>query len=158
MYNSSNNINISEQKRNIENLNENDKPEPGTKLHIVNIPESFNENDINKLFKTFGKIKKIELLKDDLNKFNGQCYLEYEKEKSYQDAINYGTGLKLGDNLTGLKLGDNFLLINRVNPKDDNKTDSNKINYLDKTNYKSSSSLGILGSSINLRSYNHINN
>ena len=150
MYNSSNNINnISEQKRNIENSNENDKPEPGTKLHIVNIPESFNENDINKLFKTFGKIKKIELLKDDLNKFNGQCYLEYEKEKSYQDAINYGTGLKLGDN---------FLLINRVNPKDDNKTDSNKINYLDKTNYKSSSSLGILGSSINLRSYNHINN
>ena len=150
MYNSSNNINnISEQKRNIENSNENNKPEPGTKLHIVNIPESFNENDINKLFKTFGKIKKIELLKDDLNKFNGQCYLEYEKEKSYQDAINYGTGLKLGDN---------FLLINRVNPKDDNKTDSNKINYLDKTNYKSSSSLGILGSSINLRSYNHINN
>ena len=146
MFNSSNNI--SEQKRNSENLSENNKPEPGTKLHIVNIPESFNENDINKLFKTFGKIKKIELLKDESNKFNGQCYLEYEKEKSYQDAINYGTGLKLGDN---------FLLINRVNPKDDNKIDSTKINYLDKVNYKSNSSLGILGSSINLRTYNHNN-
>ena len=146
MFNSSNNI--SEQKRNSENLSENNKPEPGTKLHIVNIPESFNENDINKLFKTFGKIKKIELLKDESNKFNGQCYLEYEKEKSYQDAINYGTGLKLGDN---------FLLINRVNPKDDNKIDSTKINYLNKVNFNSNSSLGILGSSINLRTYNHNN-
>ena len=146
MFNSSNNI--SEQKRNSENLSENNKPEPGTKLHIVNIPESFNENDINKLFKTFGKIKKIELLKDESNKFNGQCYLEYEKEKSYQDAINYGTGLKLGDN---------FLLINRVNPKDDNKIDSTIINYLDKVNFNLNSSLGILGSSINLRTYNHNN-
>ena len=144
MYSSSN-LGLSEQKRNSENSSENNKPEPGTKLHIVNIPESFNENDINKLFKTFGKIKKIELLKDDTNKFNGQCYLEYEKEKSYQDAINYGTGLKLGDN---------FLLINRVNPKDENnKIDSNKINYLEKGNYKTNSSLGILGSSINLRTY-----
>ena len=144
MYSSSN-LGLSEQKRNSENSSENNKPEPGTKLHIVNIPESFNENDINKLFKTFGKIKKIELLKDDTNKFNGQCYLEYEKEKSYQDAINYGTGLKLGDN---------FLLINRVNPKDENnKIDNNKINYLEKGNYKTNSSLGILGSSINLRTY-----
>ena len=144
MYSSSN-LGLSEQKRNSENSSENNKPEPGTKLHIVNIPESFNENDINKLFKTFGKIKKIELLKDDTNKFNGQCYLEYEKEKSYQDAINYGTGLKLGDN---------FLLINRVNPKDENnKIDSNKINYLEKGNYKTNSALGILGSSINLRTY-----
>ena len=54
----------------------------------------------------------------------------------------------------GLKLGDNFLLINRVNPKDENnKIDSNKINYLEKGNYKTNSSLGILGSSINLRTY-----
>ncbi len=149
MYSSSN-LGLSEQKRNSENSSENNKPEPGTKLHIVNIPESFNENDINKLFKTFGKIKKIELLKDDTNKFNGQCYLEYEKEKSYQDAINYGTGLKLGDN---------FLLINRVNPKDENnKIDNNKINYLEKGNYKTNSSLGILGSSINLRTYQNNRN
>ena len=83
-------------------------------------------------------------MKDDANKFNGQCYLEYEKEKSYQDAINYGTGLKLGDN---------FLLINRVNPKDENnKIDSNKINLINPGNYKSKSSLGILASSINLGS------
>jgi len=141
MYSSSN-INL-EQKRNSENSNEKNKPEPGTKLHIINIPESFDENGIYKLFKTFGKIKKIELLKDEeTKKFNGQCYLEYEKEQSYQDAINYGTGLKLGDN---------FLLINRVNPKDNIKSDSTKINYLEKGNYKTNSSLGILGSSINLQ-------
>ena len=143
MYSSSN-LGLSEQKRNRDNSNENDKPEPGSKLHIINIPESFNESGINKLFKTFGKIKNIELLKDEDNKFNGQCYLEYEKEKSYQDAINYGNGLKLGNNC---------LLINRVNPKDDNKIDSNKINYLEKGNYKTNSALGILGSSINLRTY-----
>ena len=89
-------------------------------------------------------------MKDDANKFNGQCYLEYEKEKSYQDAINYGTGLKLGDN---------FLLINRVNPKDENnKIDNNKINYLEKGNYKTNSALGILGSSINLRTYQNNRN
>ena len=141
MYSSSD-LNL-EQKRNSENSNEKNKPEPGTKLHIINIPKSFDENGIYKLFKTFGKIKKIELLKDDeTKKFNGQCYLEYEKEQSYQDAINYGTGLKLGDN---------FLLINRVNPKDNIKNDSTKINYLEKGSYKSNSSLGILGSSINLQ-------
>ena len=141
MYSSSN-LNL-EQKRNNENSNEKNMPEPGTKLHIINIPESFDENGIYKLFKTFGKIKKIELLKDEeTKKFNGQCYLEYEKEQSYQDAINYGTGLKLGDN---------FLLINRVNPKDNIKSDSTKINYLEKGNYKTNSSLGILGSSINLQ-------
>ena len=148
MYSSSN-LSISEQKKERDNSEEKNRPEPGTKLHIINIPESFNENDINKLFKTFGKIKNIELLKDETNKFNGQCYLEYEKEKSYQDAINYGTGLKLGDN---------FLLINRVNPKDSNKIDSNKINYLEKGNYKTNSALGILGSSINLQTYHNDKN
>ena len=143
MYSSSS-LNL-EQKRNGESSIDNTKPEPGTKLHIINIPENFDENGIYILFKKFGKIKKIELLKnEETKKFNGQCYLEYEKEKSYQDAINYGNGLKLGDN---------FLLINRVNPKDNNKTESTKINYLEKGNYKSTSSLGILGSSINLQSY-----
>ena len=151
MLYSSSNLNLSEQKKVRENSEEKNKPEPGTKLHIVNLPENFNENDVNKLFKTFGKIKKIELLKYETNKFNGQCYLEYEKEKSYQDAINCGTGIKLGDN---------FLLINRVNPKDNNKIDSSKINYLEKGKYKTNSALGILGSSINLQTYqnNKINN
>ena len=55
---------------------------------------------------------------EETNKFNGQCYLEYEKEKSYQNAMNYGNGLKLGDN---------FLLINRVSPKANNKTESTKL-------------------------------
>jgi RNA recognition motif-containing protein len=144
MYSSSN-LSLSEQKRTRDNSNEKTKPEPGTKLHIMNIPIDFNEEDICKLFKAFGKIKKIELIKDEKNnKFNGQCYLEYEEEKSYQNAINYGTGLKLRDN---------FLLINRINPKDDNKNNSTKINYLENGIYKSNSSLGILGSSINLQTY-----
>ena len=144
MYSSSN-LSLSEQKRTRDNSNEKIKPEPGTKLHIMNIPIDFNEEDICKLFKAFGKIKKIELIKDEKNnKFNGQCYLEYEEEKSYQNAINYGTGLKLRDN---------FLLINRINPKDDNKNNSTKINYLENGIYKSNSSLGILGSSINLQTY-----
>ena len=122
------------------------KPEPGTKLHVMNLPESFDENNINKLFKRFGKIRKIELKYDEeTNKFNGQCYLEYEEEKSYEDAIKYGTGLKLGDN---------FLLINRINPKDNNKIDNNKINYANAGNYKSTSALGILASSINLGTIN----
>jgi hypothetical protein len=141
-----NNSNLIDQKALYGNQSSNEKnyPEPGTKLHIMNLPENFDENDIIKLFKTFGKIRKIELLNDEqTNKFNGQCYLEYEKEKSYQDAINYGTGLKLGDN---------FLLINRVNPKENNKTDANKINYINNGNYKSNSSLGILASSINIGS------
>ena len=135
--------NMAEQKK-IEE--ENNQPEPGSKLHIINIPLSFCENDVYKLFKKFGKIKKIEMIQDaETKKFNGQCYLEYEKEKSYQDAINYATGLKLGDN---------FLLINRVNPKEDNKINATKINYLENTNYKNNNSaLGILGSSINLQSY-----
>ena len=129
---------------NSQSLKDNDQPEPGTKLHIMNLPESFDENDIIKLFKKFGKIRKIELLNNEqTNKFNGQCYIEYEKEKSYQDAINYGTGLKLGDN---------FLLINRINSKDNNKIDGNKINLINPGNYKSNSSLGILASSINLGS------
>lgn len=52
-----------------------------------------------------------------------------------------------------MKLGDNFLLINRISPKDNKNTEATKINYLDKGNYKATSSLGILGSSINLQSY-----
>ena len=147
LYNTSstgyNNINLIDQKNLYGEQSSKDKnqPEPGTKLHIMNLPVSFDENDITKLFKTFGKIRKIELINDEeTNKFNGQCYLEYEKEKSYQDAINYGTGLKLGDN---------FLLINRVNPKENN-IDNNKINYINNGNYKSNSSLGILASSVNL--------
>ena len=141
LYNSSNLI---DQKALYGTQSSNDKnyPEPGTKLHIMNLPENFDENDIIKLFKSFGKIRKIELLNDEqTNKFNGQCYLEYEEEKSYQDAINYGTGLKLGDN---------FLLINRVNPKENNKIETNKINYMNNGNYKSNSALGILASSINI--------
>ena len=133
---------LSEQKIS-QSIKEKIQPEPGSKLHVMNLPISFNENDIITLFKKFGKIRKIELLNDEeTNKFNGQCYLEYEKEKSYQDAINYGTGLKLGDN---------FLLINRINEKDNNKLDGNKINLINQGNYKSKSSLGILASSINLR-------
>ena len=135
--------NLSDQKSLYNNQSLNDKnPEPGSKLHIMNLPESFDENDIIKLFKTFGKIRKIELINDEqTKKFNGQCYLEYEKEKSYQDAINYGTALKLGEN---------FLLINRVNPKENNKVNVNKINYMNTGGYKSNSSLGILASSVNL--------
>ncbi len=139
-----NNPNLLDQKALYGNqsLTEKNQPEPGTKLHIMNLPKTFDENDIIKLFKVFGKIRKIELINDEeTNKFNGQCYLEYEKEKSYQDAINYGTGLKLEDN---------FLLINRVNPKENNKIDGNKINYINNGNYKSNSSLGILASSVNL--------
>ena len=132
---------LSEQKIS-QSLNEKIQPEPGTKLHVMNLPISFNENDIITLFKKFGKIRKIELINDEeTNKFNGQCYIEYEKEKSYQDAINYGTGLKLRDN---------FLLINRINEKDNNKLDGNKNNLINRGNYKSKSSLGILASSINL--------
>ena len=78
------------------------------------------------------------------NLYNRLNSIEYEEEKSYQNAINYGTGLKLRDN---------FLLINRINPKDDNKNNSTKINYLENGIYKSNSSLGILGSSINLQTY-----
>ena len=127
---------------NDESLTEKNQAEPGTKLHIMNLPENFDENDIIKLFKTFGKIRKIELLNDEqTNKFNGQCYLEYENEKSYQDAINYGTCLKLGNN---------FLLINRVTQMDNNKINSSKINYIHSGNYKSNSSLGMLASSVNL--------
>ena len=135
--------NISAQKNLYNNQSLNEKiPEPGSKLHIMNLPETFDETDIIRLFKTFGKIRKIELINDEqTKKFNGQCYLEYEKEKSYQDAINYGTALKLGDN---------FLLINRVNPKENNKIDVNKINYINSGGYKSNSSLGILASSVNL--------
>ena len=129
---------------NNQNLKDKNQPEPGTKLHILNLPISFDENDIIRLFKKFGKIRKIELLNDEqTNKFNGQCYIEYEKEKSYQDAINYGTGLKLGDN---------FLLINRVNIKENNKNDGNKMNLINPGAYKSNSSLGILASSVNLGS------
>ena len=132
---------LSEQKF-AQSIKEKIQPEPGTKLHIINLPISFDENDIITLFKTFGKIRKIELINDEqTNKFNGQCYLEYERETSYQNAINYGTGLKLGDN---------FLLINRVNAKNNNKSDGNKINLINPQNYKSKSSLGILASSINL--------
>ena len=86
-------------------------------------------------------IKRQIFFDEQTNKFNVQCYLEYENEKSYQDAINYGTALKLGDN---------FLLINRVNPKENNKIDVNKINYINSGGYKSNSSLGILASSVNL--------
>ncbi len=144
LYNSSSlTSGLSEQKLS-QSIKEKIQPEPGTKLHIMNLPNSFDENDIITLFKKFGKIRRIELLNDEqTNKFNGQCYLEYEKEKSYQDAINYGTGLKLGDN---------FLLINRINIKDNNKLDGNKINLINPGNYKSKSSLGILASSINLGS------
>ena len=145
LYNSSSlTSNILQQKvsYNNESLAEKNQAEPGTKLHIMNLPENFNENDIIKLFKTFGKIRKIELLNDEQsNKFNGQCYLEYETEKSYQDAINYGTCLKLGNN---------FLLINRVTPTDNNNINTNKINYIHSGNYKSNSSLGILASSVNI--------
>ncbi len=42
------------------------------------------------------------------------------------------------------------MLINRVNPKENNKIDGNKINYINNGNYKSNSSLGILASSVNL--------
>ena len=147
LYNTStmgyNNLNLFEYKNLYGNQTlESNKPEPGTKLHVMNLPESFDENYIIQLFKKFGKIKRIELINDEeTDKFNGQCYLEYEEEKSYQDAIKYGTGLKLGDN---------FLLINKINVKENNKVDNNKIKNINAENYKSTSSLGILASSINL--------
>jgi len=153
LYNTStmgyNNLNLFEYKNLYGNQTlESNKPEPGTKLHVMNLPESFDENYIIQLFKKFGKIKKIELINDEeTGKFNGQCYLEYEEEKSYQDAIKYGTGLKLGDN---------FLLINKINIKENNKVDNNKIKNINAENYKSTSSLGILASSINLGTKNKL--
>ena len=61
----------------------------------MRIPEGYSKYERDQ----FCKIKKIELINDEeTNFFSGQCYLEYEEEKSYQDAIKYGTGLKLGEN------------------------------------------------------------
>ncbi len=37
---------------------------------------------------------KMELFKNDNNKFTGHNKLKHEREKSYQDAINYGIDLK----------------------------------------------------------------
>ena len=133
-----NNYQINNNSLNLQNKN-NLQTEPGTKLHITNLPKNLSENDIYKFFKIFGEIRKIELLKDD-GKFNGQCYLEYENEKSNQDALNYGTCVKLGDD---------FLLIKKINAKDDNQNLISQNNYIKSGNFKQNSTLGILASSVN---------
>lgn len=133
-----NNYQINNNSLNIQDKN-NLQTEPGTKLHIMNLPKDLNEDDIYKFFKIFGEIRKIELLKED-GKFNGQCYLEYENEKSNQDALNYGTCVKLGND---------FLLIKKINPKDSSQNLISGNNYMKSGNFKQNSTLGILASSVN---------
>ena len=49
-----------------------------------------------------------------------------------------------------VKLGDDFLLIKKINPKDNNQNIMDRKNYIKSGNFKQNSTLGILGNSINI--------
>ena len=71
-----------------------------SKLLVSNLPLYFGENEIRKIFKFWGRIKYLDILHDSTTKkFNGQCNIEYETEKSTQEALHYAMGMKLGDNI-----------------------------------------------------------
>lgn len=75
--------------------------ERGNKLLVMNLPSYFNEHDIYKLFKIFGKIKKIQLIKDSkANTSKGQCYLEYKDLISFQNALKYGSNIRIDGDCT----------------------------------------------------------
>lgn len=67
-----------------------------SKLLVTNLPLFFNESNIKEFFKIFGKLKSIELMKDEeTHKFNGQCCIEFETEEGTQKALHYAMGIEI---------------------------------------------------------------
>jgi RNA recognition motif-containing protein len=72
------------------NINKPPQPAPATsKLLVNNLPKIFDEEAVRKFLKTFGRIKSLEMIKDPITgNYSGQCHVEYETEKSTQDALH----------------------------------------------------------------------
>ena len=97
-----------------------------SKLLVSNLPLYFGENEIRKIFKFWGRIKYLDILHDSTTKkFNGQCNIEYETEKSTQEALHYAMGMKLGDNILYIKRSANINPPNVYNTTMSNQYNSN---------------------------------
>ena len=125
-------------------INNNNFPST-SKIFVSNIPLKFKENDVKEIFKIFGRIKSIELLTDPTTKeFNGQCNLEYETEKSTQEALHYAMGMKLSENVLYVKRSTSIIPTYNINTNNSNLPSSRQ-------------GLGILTTSVNSSTINSNN-
>jgi splicing factor U2AF subunit len=75
-----------------------------SKLLVNNLPLDFNEQDVAKFLKNFGKIKTLEMIKDPkTGKHIGQCQVEYETETATSNALHYVMGVSLKGNVLYIK-------------------------------------------------------
>lgn len=57
-------------------------------IYVNNLPRDLSEYDIQKKFKKFGRIKKIEVIKDHYTRESrGFCFITYSREKQAKRAI-----------------------------------------------------------------------
>lgn len=57
-------------------------------IYVNNLPRNLSENDIYKKFEKFGRITKIEVIKDHYTQESrGFCFITYEREKEAKRAI-----------------------------------------------------------------------
>lgn len=58
-----------------------------TNLYVKNYPETYSDEDLTKLFKTFGPIQSIMCPKDDNGKFRGFAYIDMKNHEDAKSAV-----------------------------------------------------------------------
>eukprot|EP01124_Arcella_intermedia_P016361 TRINITY_DN22958_c0_g1_i1.p1 TRINITY_DN22958_c0_g1~~TRINITY_DN22958_c0_g1_i1.p1 ORF type:complete len:891 (-),score=251.39 TRINITY_DN22958_c0_g1_i1:22-2346(-) len=57
-------------------------------IHVSNLPDNANNEELKKLFESFGSIVETRCIYDTKGKFKGFAFIEFEKESSASDAVN----------------------------------------------------------------------
>lgn len=97
MYNQASRLNSAELQKNIKNNSSwHDAYKNSPHIYIGGIPSELNEGDILTVFAQYGKIKKINLVREkDSQKSKGYAFLSYENPKSAILAVDNFDGIKV---------------------------------------------------------------
>lgn len=62
------------------------------RILVKNLDKKLSKDKISDYFKTVGEIENLELKKDDLGRFIGECWIEYIDNDSAVDAVIFFDG------------------------------------------------------------------
>ena len=66
-------------------------------IHVINMDLNLIETDLQRLFKKFGEVSSIHILRDRMsNRSRGRALIEMPVDKEAQDAISGLNGFKAG--------------------------------------------------------------
>ena len=91
------------------NKKENYENNQSNTIYVKNLPENLEENKLKKLFKKFGNISSIRLMKRADNSVKNFCYVDFENFESVDEVIKFSTS-----NTGCLKIGDKELIVEKA--------------------------------------------